>query len=40
MVFDGMERAIQHVNKWGASRNLKAGYVVVADSIDILHERA
>jgi hypothetical protein len=38
MVLNGAKRAIEFVN--GASRDLKAGYVVVGDSIEMLHKRA
>ena len=34
------KRVIELVNKWGASRDLEAGYVVVGDPIEILHKRA
>ena len=39
-MFDGAKRAIQRVNKWGASWDLKARYLVVGDLIEILHKRA
>jgi hypothetical protein len=39
-VLNGAEFAIERVNKWGASRHLNAGYIVVGDSIEILHKRA
>jgi len=40
MVLYRAKRAIELVNKWRASRDLKAGYIVVGDSIEILHESA
>jgi hypothetical protein len=40
MVLNRAKRAIELVNKWGASGDLKAGYIVVSDSIKILHKRA
>src|SRR5271165_616571 len=40
MVLNGAQCAIELVNKWGASGDLKAGYIIVGDTIEILHERA
>lgn len=40
MVLYRTTRAVELVNKWGASRDLEAGYIVVSDSIEILHKRA
>jgi hypothetical protein len=38
-VLNGAECAIELVNKWGASRDIEVGYIVVGDAIEILHKR-
>ena len=40
MALEGSKRGIQLVNERNTCRDLEAGYVVVSDSIEILHQSA